>query len=171
MAHSEDRQLVDGYLKEMDENLGSGILSLDEDGLCVFDIDGKGRFRFEVPEAGGHCYLASPLTMVPLEGERRNELLTNALLLNFFGKGTQNATLSLDPETGIIHLHYALKIEFLNAITLENTFSNFVDLAVKVKNSLEGNETAEAAPATEQAPTEELAGFGAMANPTFGGFA
>lgn len=160
---SENRGRVDRLLKQIDERMGSGILKLDENGVCLLETEAKQRIRIEVRGEDPYCYLAAPLTFAPTHPEPRKRLLKQALSDNFFGAETRNATLSLEPGTEIVYLHYACELDELDDIKLENIFHNFAATTAVVKKRLEqsmlGQQADAPAPATTDKPTTEPGGF------------
>lgn len=136
MAFSDDRAKVDQLLKELDAKLGSGVLKLDENGLCVLDIEEKGRIHIEVPEGSGLCYFAAPLEDCPSEPERLELLFTRLLTANYYGQGSQQATFSLDSENSTIYVHRAYETASLTLERLETAFETFQDLVVQFKKRL-----------------------------------
>lgn len=176
MAFSDDRAQVDQLLKELDAKLGSGVLRLDENGLCVLDIEEKGRFHIEVPEGSGLCYFAAPLEACPSEPERLDQLYTRLLTANHYGQGTKQATLSLDAESDVLYVHRAFETATLNLERLEAAFESFQDLVVQLKKRLatdfaEESESTETAVATAAAePPETLPPQPGGMTPMFGSF-
>ncbi len=150
---SENRVLVDRLLKQIDERMGSGILKLDENGVCMLETEAKQRLKIEVRDDEPYCYLAAPLTFAPTRPEARMRLLIQALSDNFFGAETRNATLSLEPGTEIVYLHYACELDELDDIKLENIFHNFAATAEIVKKRLEQSMLGQQAEAPAPAPT------------------
>ncbi|CAM2006780.1 type III secretion system chaperone [Acanthopleuribacter pedis] len=144
---SKEQSTVSGFLKPLGYTLGIADLSLDDHGLCVLDVEGTGRVHIEVPPISEHCFIAAPVTFVPMDGEARNQILTQAMRLNFFGRGTELTTLSLDPDSDILNVHASLPVKDLDARQLENVFHNMVDLIGTIRPKFEQrNEPAEQAP-------------------------
>ncbi len=158
MSFSDDRAKVDQLLKELDAKLGSGVLQLDENGLCVLDIEEKGRIHIEVPEGSGLCYFAAPLAECPSEPERLAQLFTRLLTANYYGQGSKQATLSLDAENNVIYLHRGYETASLNVARLETAFETFQELVVAFKKRLATDfaEESETEAADEAVTTETV---------------
>ncbi len=134
---SKEQTTISHYLRDVGSRLGIADMALDERGLCVVQVEGVGRIRIEVPAASTFCYLAVSLMQVPAAGAGRDRLLTKAMTMNYFGKDTQHATLSLDSESAMLFLHAAFAINTLDARLLENILCNFLDVVGTVRAELE----------------------------------
>ncbi len=108
-------------------NFGSrnGIKDLaPEKGYCCLMFD---DIVVNIEENNGNIFFYTPVGELPPEGGE--EIYKDLAKANFFFMGTQGATLSADPDSGMILLAYMTPACALNDTSFDKTVENFVNAA------------------------------------------
>lgn len=104
--------------------IGLGELKADENGTYAFEVDGMELTVTEVPAEDAALLLAQ---VGELPAEAREELLKLLMRANFTGRGTQGATLSIDPEGDGVFLHRMLPLPAIDGDGFCAAFERFVN--------------------------------------------
>ncbi len=112
---------------ELLNNFGSrnGIEDLaPEKGYCCLMFD---DIVVNIEENNGNIFFYTPVGELPPEGGE--EIYKALAKANFFFMGTQGATLSADPDSGMILLAYMTPACALDDTSFDKTVENFVNVA------------------------------------------
>jgi len=139
-----ERERVVGLVERFAESTGVPGLALGPEGVATFRFRGELEFNIEHAEESAVVFFYSPIAFAP-KGRDREQTLAGFLTQNFLGKGTGGATISLDPETDEVFLHATFLVDGLTDERFRNGIENFLQVASRLKDHLEGRHSESAA--------------------------
>lgn len=111
-------------MEDFARRIGLGELKAGEDGTYAFEVDGMELTVTEIPARNAALLLAQ---VGELPTEAREDLLKLLMRANFTGRGTQGATLSMDPEGDGVFLHRTLSLPAIDCDGFCAAFERFVN--------------------------------------------
>lgn len=123
------QQTVDGWLRELAGKLGADNFSLDENGSCAFEFDGRFRVGIEAPEEAEIVHLYAVIAPVPADETERGSFCERLLKLNCFGDETGGAAFAIHEATNNVLLCFNITIDNCDAQIFENLIGNFIEVA------------------------------------------
>jgi hypothetical protein len=123
------QQAVNGWLRELAGKLGAENFSLDENGSCTFEFDGRFQVGIEAPEESEIVHLYAVIAAVPADETERAMLCERLLKLNLFGEETGGAAFAIHEATNNVLLCFNVTVEECDAQVFENRIGNFIEVA------------------------------------------
>lgn len=111
---------------EFGATLGLGDIAPDEDGYGAIEIDGL-AVHLQYDDERDEVVIFARLGQA--EPDRLEEIYTELLAANLFWQGTRGATLSIEPEDGIVFIADRLALERLDPEALGDWLGRFTDIA------------------------------------------
>lgn len=136
MQANEHVKIVEQWLADLSRSLGTD-LSLDEEGLCSFQLDEERIITIEVPQDRAQVYLYTPLLALPSQDpELAGNLMTKALALNAFQIASGGASIGLVPGQGLFVLSYLNPIDRVDSERFNQLLGLFLETATDLKKLL-----------------------------------
>ena len=121
-----DRDTVQQILGDFGKTIGLDGLELDGEGYCCLMIDNDLVINIEFDEPGVRLMLYSKLGR---PGPDRLAALTEIMEANYLGRGTDGATLGIEPGSGAIVLSREVPVAGIDVPGFSNALERFVNMA------------------------------------------
>lgn len=136
MAEKEENIIVRSWIKDISATLGVE-LTLDEEGLCSFQVGEDAVVTIEVSDDFPMVYLYSPLLQLTMENdESMIVILSRALELNAFQAVTRGGSIAMVPGGGLLIFSYSTPIEGVDSETFSKILASFFETVGELKKLL-----------------------------------
>lgn len=133
MEWEEYKEIVRTWIKDLSASVGEE-LTLDDEGICSFRIEGETIISLEVSSDFPVLYIYSPLLALPNESlEQRNAMLAKALEINAFQGLTRGGSIALVPGGNILFYCFTQSIEGVDSINFDEILGAFYETALELK--------------------------------------